>query len=307
MQLRTSSLVLGSEEERIKRQHLVLQTQKELIELTRTESLKALIRDDYDLAIPAALQALRISLDVHGQGKIELVPAYLLLGEASIGKGMFSQAEEYLSMAKWVVLKHDDCSNEIKSQLHRNMGKLYTAQGKYEEALRQLSNDVYYSSLVYGPRHVRTSPGYFYMGQAFAACRNVDRALVFYGKLQSIWEEWLSDIMSRQDDVPTEELLDEAECVEAADMLEKITRFREGVMGPAAVATAEALYVQGLFHYYVEDLQKALEMLEQAERIFQVELGDDHKTSEHCRQWIARTEEEIRQKIAEGEGEMHTG
>jgi len=35
--------------------------------------------------IPGALQALRFSLDVHGEGAVEIVPAYLLLAEANLG------------------------------------------------------------------------------------------------------------------------------------------------------------------------------------------------------------------------------
>ena len=45
------------------------------------------------------------------------------------------QAEEFLSLANWSVLKNPDCSNHLRSQLHRNFGKLYSAQGKLDEAL----------------------------------------------------------------------------------------------------------------------------------------------------------------------------
>ena len=36
-------------------------------------------------------------MDVFGSGSIELVPAYLILAESSIGLGKLVQAEEYLS------------------------------------------------------------------------------------------------------------------------------------------------------------------------------------------------------------------
>ena len=38
---------------------------------------------------------------------------------------------------------------------------------RYEEALRQLADDVYYSSLMVGPEHIDTSGGYFQLGNVF--------------------------------------------------------------------------------------------------------------------------------------------
>ena len=59
-----------------------------------------------------------------------------------LGLGRLSQAEEYLSQAQWTVLKTPECSNAIKSKLYRNLGLLYAAKTDYEEALRQLADDV---------------------------------------------------------------------------------------------------------------------------------------------------------------------
>jgi len=58
------------------------------------------------------------------------------------GLGRLEQAEEYLAQAQWTVLKTPECSNAIKSKLYRNLGLLYAAKGEYDEALRQLANDV---------------------------------------------------------------------------------------------------------------------------------------------------------------------
>ena len=60
----------------------------------------------------------------------------------STGLGHLSHAEEYLSQAQWTVLKTPECSHDIKSQLHRNVGLLYAAKGDYPESLNQLGNDV---------------------------------------------------------------------------------------------------------------------------------------------------------------------
>ena len=60
--------------------------QRQMIELTRTTGQKLLFEGKHEQAVPAAMQSLRFAIDVHGLASIELVPSYLILGEASIGK-----------------------------------------------------------------------------------------------------------------------------------------------------------------------------------------------------------------------------
>ena len=57
-----------------------------MIELCRTEGQKLLFEGKYDQAVPAALQSLKFAIEVYGLSSIELVPSYLILGEASIGE-----------------------------------------------------------------------------------------------------------------------------------------------------------------------------------------------------------------------------
>ena len=57
-----------------------------MIELCRTEGQKLLFEGKYDRVVPAALESLKFSIEVYGLSSIELVPSYLMLGEASIGK-----------------------------------------------------------------------------------------------------------------------------------------------------------------------------------------------------------------------------
>ena len=59
-----------------------------MIELTRTTGQKLLFEGKHDQAVPAAMQSLRFAIDVYGLASIELVPSYLILGEASIGKSL---------------------------------------------------------------------------------------------------------------------------------------------------------------------------------------------------------------------------
>ena len=62
------------------------QKQKQMIELCRTEGQKLLFEGRYDRVVPAALESLKFSIEVYGLSSIELVPSYLILGEASIGQ-----------------------------------------------------------------------------------------------------------------------------------------------------------------------------------------------------------------------------
>ena len=59
---------------------------KQMIELCRTEGQKLLFEGRYDRVVPAALESLKFSIEVYGLSSIELVPSYLILGEASIGQ-----------------------------------------------------------------------------------------------------------------------------------------------------------------------------------------------------------------------------
>ena len=52
-----------------------------------------------ELAIAAATYALKIGTSMYGEGKLELVPAYLQLAEANLGLLQYRQAEEYLSQS----------------------------------------------------------------------------------------------------------------------------------------------------------------------------------------------------------------
>jgi hypothetical protein len=92
--LRTPLSILGSEEERTLREKQTRSQKLELLMISKNEAQRLLFEGHYDLAVPAALQALRFSMQVFGKDSIELVPAYLLLGEADIGlkqyKGILS-------------------------------------------------------------------------------------------------------------------------------------------------------------------------------------------------------------------------
>lgn len=60
--------------------------QKYIIDLAYSTAREFVLDGKHKEAIPAALHALRFSTEVYGSSSVQLVPAYLLLAEASTGK-----------------------------------------------------------------------------------------------------------------------------------------------------------------------------------------------------------------------------
>ncbi|ELV12367.1 Zinc finger MYND domain-containing protein 12 [Tupaia chinensis] len=192
--LRTSMPFYNSEEERQHGLQQQQQRQKHLIEFCYTVAQKYLFEGKHEDAVPAALHSLRFRMNVYGLSSVELVPAYLLLAEASLGLGQTVQAEEYLSQAQWTVLKSTHCSNATYSLLHRNLGLLYMAKKNYEEARYHLANDIYFASCAFGTEDIRTSGGYFQLANIFYGLNKLDLADTLYTKqVSEIWHKYLND------------------------------------------------------------------------------------------------------------------
>jgi len=211
-------------------------SKRTLVDLCQQEAAKFLASGRHELAIPGATQAITFLRDLTGDDAMELVPPYLLLAEANLGLGRFQQAEEFLSLANWSVLKNPGCSNAVRSQLHRNLGKLYSAQGKLTEALEELAKDVYCSSAEVGPEHINTSAGYFFMASIFYTQHRVENALAFYDKVVDIWYKFLA---SARNDESLAEALSESQMSEGQEMIGFILATRAKLLGPQHIATGE--------------------------------------------------------------------
>jgi len=292
--LRTPVPFLSSDEERQHREHQLLLRQRQMIDLTRTNGQKLLFEGKHEQAVPAAMQSLRFAIDVHGLASIELVPSYLILGEASIGLDRLSQAEEYLMQAQWTVLKTPECSNAIKSKLYRNLGLLYAAKGEYEEALLNLANDIYHSSEDFGTADIRTSGGYFHMANVFFRQNKMDIGDSHYEQVTQIWSDHLKhlvDLRTKAPDAPKgfgplaednedEEGLDEAQEAEAVQVLESIYEMREQQGDDAPASNVAIAYALAMLHYVLRENNKAREFCQKALRATEkVEENEEMKRS----------------------------
>ncbi|XP_023561983.1 zinc finger MYND domain-containing protein 12 isoform X4 [Octodon degus] len=228
--LRTSMPFYNSEEEWQHGLQQLQQRQKHLIEFCYTVAQKYLFEGKHEDAVPAALHSLRFRMAMHGLSSVELVPAYLLLAEASLGLGRIVQAEEYLSQAQWTVLKSTDCSNATYSLLHRNLGLLYIAKENYEEARYHLANDV---SEIW---HKYLNDHYQVLSQA----RNQ--------QIDLLGKRFVNDTG-----------LDEAQEAEAIQILTSILNFRESASDKSPQKTVFVLKTLIMLYYQMMNSSKAQE------------------------------------------------
>ncbi|XP_003128150.2 zinc finger MYND domain-containing protein 12 isoform X1 [Sus scrofa] len=269
--LRTSRPFYNSEEERQHGLQQLQRRQKHLIEFCYTVAQKYLFEGKYEAAVPAALHSLRFRMNVHGLSSVELVPAYLLLAEASLGLGRVVQAEEYLSQAQWTVLKSTECSYATQSLLHRNLGLVCMAKGNCEEARDHLANDIYFASCAFGTEHIRTSGGYFHLANIFHGLQKLDLADTLYTKVSEIWSKYLNDRCEALSQARIQQLdllgkrfetdtgLDEAQEAEAIQILTSILTIREATSDRAPQKTIFVLKILAMLYYLMMDSSKAQE------------------------------------------------
>lgn len=109
-----------------------------------TDATSQLIEFHYIKCI-SAYQALKFCKDIDGEKSITLVEPYMQLSQSCLGLKQFSKAEEYLSLARWIVLNTPTCSDKIKTRLHMLKGRVAIAQGKslMPRRCHLLTNDQY--------------------------------------------------------------------------------------------------------------------------------------------------------------------
>ncbi len=160
-------------------------------------------------------------------------------------------------------------------------------QGKHDEALRQLANDVYFSSLQVGPEHIETAGGYYYIATVFYLKRRIDCALAMCDKVVDIWLTHVSGLLNVNKGATEDgEQLGESQLMDGLQTLTKIVALREESMGPDHITTGEALYTVSLIYLYAKDNQRALQLMEKAYTIYYWELGPESKRTQELAQSI---------------------
>uniref|UniRef100_A0A673GI76 Zinc finger, MYND-type containing 12 n=1 Tax=Sinocyclocheilus rhinocerous TaxID=307959 RepID=A0A673GI76_9TELE len=220
--------------------------------------------------LPAALLFQRWAMRVYGSCAAELVPAYLLLAQANIGIGSLSQAHEYLSKAEWTVMKTPGCSHTVLHQLHRTLGRLHAATGKYTSALTHFANDVYYASEMFGLGSTVMSGGYFLMADVFLKQNKPGIAHSLYTEVANSWHAHLCKLIDGITDIDLPLLcVDEAQCVEADQMLRCILEFEEQCVKPRPDQSAMLAHSLAMLWLLCNNYTKALDYGKKAEVLIQ--------------------------------------
>ncbi|XP_023697206.1 zinc finger MYND domain-containing protein 12 [Paramormyrops kingsleyae] len=263
--------VLGAEREHHRAQRL--QRQEQLIEISRATAQRKLFEKNHWEALPAAQLCLCSATDVYGPGAVQLVPAYLLLAEANIGLGRFSQAEEYLAQAEWIVMKGPECSLVVRHQLHRNLGRLHAATENFEEALFHLANDVYYASEEFGLDSTVTCGGYILMANIFFKQKKYDIAMSLCTEVANTWHSHLYRILDShiQNYSSLHNAIDEAQQAEADRTLQCVLELEEQIPKRVPCLMALACHALAMLWLLGNDFAKAAELGRRALALSQLE------------------------------------
>lgn len=289
--------IIGTQEERARRSKNIELSKRSLIEYCLSEASTLLSSAKYQLAIPGAIQALKFCKEIFGDMSVEVVEPYLILAQSCLGLQNTKQAEEYLSLAKWIVLNDENCSDRIKSRLHQLMGRLYSYENNLEKSKEEYASCVFYSAKSYGAEAIATSSGYYSLGDVFLAQGNVECALAFFDKVVDIWYKYLSALHSRaleglsggnngviQPNIPQLEEPTEAQLTDGKNQLLDILEHRKRLLGEQHIATGEIEYSLGLYEFFILGNEvSAFDFMNLAYGIYETQLGPSHNSSLHVK------------------------
>jgi tetratricopeptide (TPR) repeat protein len=160
---------VGTQEERARRAKNISLSKKSLIEFCLLEASNLLSVKKYQLVIPAAIQALKFCQEIDGERAISCVEPYLQLAHSYLGLNELKKAEEYLALARWIVLNAESCSDHTRCHLHMLMGRVSTAQGNFIQAKKEYAASIYYGSRYFGAESISAAIGYFRLGNLIAS------------------------------------------------------------------------------------------------------------------------------------------
>lgn len=320
--------IVGTQEERTRRANNIVLSKRSLIEFCLNESSNLLSVHKYKLAFPAAFQALKFCKEVDGEKAVSMVEPYLQLSQASLGLKQLNKAEEYLALARWIVLNNANCSDIVQSRLYMLKGRVSTALGNFDAAKPDFADAVYHASRVYGAESIVASIGYFRLGDVFLAQGNVECALAFFDKVVDIWYKYLSELHqdiggsigggsevgeegtadqprekksqlgSTQPNAVTPEQLTDENLAEGRNQLEMVFEHRKRLLGNGHIATGEVQYTLGLFEFFLLFNETVAEgLIVSALRSYEMQLGPAHSSTRHVQSMLQLVQQQIADKL----------
>jgi tetratricopeptide (TPR) repeat protein len=314
--------MVGTQEERHRRATNTVLSKRSLVEYCLSESSSLLSLQKFQFAFPAAIQALKFCKEIDGEKALSLVEPYLHLSQAALGLRQLSKAEEYLALARWIVLNHPECSDKIKSRLYTLKGRVGTAEGNFDSAKEDYAQAIYFGSKCYGAESIVTSLGYFRLGDVFLAQGNMECALAFFDKVVDIWYKYLCElqqrnvtnegkgmitgknaIFSEKMSSITAEQLTEENLVEGRNQLEAIFDHRKRLLGGGHIATGEIQYTLGLFEFLLLSNDTMSEtFIISALQSYEMQLGPAHSSTKHVSSMLEIVQQSISEKYQHNGG-----
>ena len=136
-----------------RRSELVVPFKTSLIAVASSEAARMLRSGRADDALPVALDVVEQAQDLHRPSpNVHLFEPYLLAARANLAVGRLKQTEDFLALASWLLLRDEAAATlERRARLARAFGKLRSAQGRHEDALRCFAEDAFHCAEAHGP------------------------------------------------------------------------------------------------------------------------------------------------------------
>lgn len=282
-----------TEDERKKQKQQKSELIQQLLKISLKQSELFLKKQEHEFAIPSSLLSLKCAKEIFGKNNIRLVPILLTLSRACLGASRINQAEQFLSMSK-LIMHQCECNDYLlKSQFHRLYGRLHAMSNRFEQALKELSYDVYFSSLAAGPQHIRTAAGYYQISQVLLKQQKTESALEFYTQIVKIWMDFLKDLEAKKIEIVKE--LGRNQINEATIMLQMILDARKSHLGSNHIETAKIYHVFALLCELSKDVINAQSFYKETLSIYQLTKGEEHEDSLNVQKKLDEIQKQLEQ------------
>eukprot|EP00899_Mesostigma_viride_P028298 jgi/Mesvir1/8653/Mv02597-RA.1 len=237
-----------------------------LLKLASQEAARLMAGGEYEIALPVAMDAVKQGQQLFAPNPgLQIFPLYLLAAQANLGLNRVKQCEDFLGLASWLALRDPEhVSSVMRSQLARLYGQMYALEGKSDQALRSFAEDVYHSSLEYGPEDVRSSMGYYNLSKIFMNQGEKERGHAFSLQVIKIWRAALGCLLLGEPppshdpglrSIP----LGRAQLLEVVDMFQDICITRADAYGDRSAEVAEAYFVLALALALLGEVEKCVD------------------------------------------------
>ncbi|CCI10795.1 unnamed protein product [Albugo candida] len=268
------------------------------------ESEELCLDKNFTGAYDKVLLVLHEMTDIYGENALELVYPYLLLGDIVLKQNHLNQAEETLSLIKWILIKESsNLDKELTLSHNARMEKLYCflmiKHRSFEQAMSHACRGAYYCSMLLGPEHIDTSQFYFHIGSIInndtwqpaesSLLDSKDKGLGMFNKVTDIWYQFLTDKMHNGSLLSCSQ----SKMQEGARMLQVIAEIHMKHNGRTQPPDGRLLQARGLIAVELGMYTEAYKFVEYAQNVYLKTLGGDHPATTDAQNLLSFIRESI--------------